>query len=334
VTSRRGLIAALALALGLGALGAAAGNLARYTLDVGTTLLVLVAVAQAWNLLAGFSRQFSLGVGAFVGTGAYAATLVMIHLGAGPLAAVVCGAAASAGLAVCLSPALLRLRGDYLTIGTLAAALAVQAWAVNASAVGGSSGLNVPLEAIPDNVMLFRLAVLVVLACSLATVWFMSSGVGLRMSAVGQDPAAAVTLGVNVWRLRLLALVVSSALTGAAGSVVALQQVHVEPIGTLGLTWTIDAILMTVVGGAGTLVGPALGAVLIHLGLTRQLSEQPVLGLVIEGVLLILVIRFVPRGIWPTLRDAVHRLLRRPPAPPVDPEPTPVPAEPRREPVS
>jgi branched-chain amino acid transport system permease protein len=333
VSARRGTLAALVLAVVLGALAAGATNLARYTLDVGTTLLVLIAVAQAWNLLAGFSRQFSLGVSAFVGTGAYAATLVMIHLGSGPLTAVLCGAVASAVLAVCLSPALLRLRGDYLTIGTLAAALAVQAWAVNASSVGGSSGLNVPLEVIPDNVTLFRLAVLVVLACSLATLWFMSSSVGLRMSAVGQDPDAAVTLGVNVWRLRLLALVVSSALTGAAGSVVALQQVHVEPIGTLGLTWTIDAILMTVVGGAGTLVGPALGAVIIHLGLTRQLGENPVLGLVLEGLLLILVIRFVPRGIWPTVRDGVVRLVRRP-APTPPPEVAPVPVEPRREPVA
>lgn len=281
----------------------AAPNLARYTLDLGTTLLILMTAAQAWNLLAGFTGQFSLGVSAFIGTGAYAAALAMIHWGVGAPLAVLIGALGAAVLALVLAPALIRLRGDYFTIGSLGAALAVQAWAVNADLVGRSAGIDVPVDLLPDNVELFRLAVAAAAAAALATIWLAGSSVGLRMLAVGQDQDAAVGMGINVFWLRTWGLVVSSLLTGAAGAVVALQQVHIEPTGTLGITWTINVLLMTVIGGLGTLLGPIIGTALIYLGLTKQLSDQPILGLVIQGIILIVLVRYAPRGLWPTMAD-------------------------------
>lgn len=322
-------IAALVLVM-VGTLLIAPG-LSRYTLDVGTTLLIYLVAVQAWNMLAGFSGQFSLGVSAFLGTGAYTTALLAIHAGAAPVLTIPGAALGAAVLALLLAPALLRLRGDYFTIGSLAAALALQAWAVNASVVGGSAGLDLPIDQLPDGLTLFRWAAGVATLTAVVAVVVRHSPFGLRLLAVRENPDAATGLGVDVFRQRLGVLVLSSALTGLAGSIVALQQVHLEPTGTLGLSWSIDVILMTVIGGVGTLVGPAVGTVLVYYGLTKQLAGAPVLGLVLEGLILIAVVRFTPRGLWPTAVDLLRRAVPgrsgRPPERPAE-RPAPEPSVP------
>lgn len=295
----------------------AAANLTAYTLDVGTSLLILVIAAQAWNVLAGFTGQFSLGTSAFIGTGAYTTALTMNHLDVGPWTALLAGALTGALLAVLLSPALLRLRGDYFTIGSLAAALGVQAFITNFDLVGRSSGMDIPFDRVPINVDLFRLALMGAVVAGLVSIWFARSPYGLRLAAVGQDQDAAVGLGISVFRLRLTAFAVSGALTGVAGAVVALQQVHVEPTGSLGVAWTISVVLMTIVGGLGTLLGPLLGVCVIYLGVTKQFAEQPVTGLVVQGLILIAVVRFAPAGIWPLVRHATVGVVRRRRRPPI-----------------
>ena len=307
--TRRVLVPVAALLVVLVVAVLSAPGLARYALDVGTTLLVYVVATQAWNMLAGFSGQFSLGVGAFLGTGAYSTALLMIHAGVAPVLALPGAAVGSALLAVVLAPALLRLRGDYFTIGSLAATLALQAWAVNAAVIGGSAGLDLPLDQLPDGVTLFDWAAVAAVLTAIVSVVVRHSPFGLRLLAVRENADAAVGLGVNVFRQRLAVLVLSSALTGLAGGIVALQQVHLEPTGTLGLSWSIDTVLMTIIGGVGTLVGPAIGTVLIYYGLTKQLADTPILGLVLEGLILIVVVRFTPRGLWPAACDLARKVV-------------------------
>lgn len=282
-------------------------NLARYTIDLMTTLLIYVAAAQAWNLLAGYGGQFSLGVALFYGTGSYATALVMMHLGMNPILAVGVAAIAAALLAAVLSPALLRLRGDYFSIGSLAATLAVQALVVNLDIAGKSSGIDVPTSAIPSNVGVFQLAVAVAFVAILVVIWTAGSKGGLQLLAIGQDQDAAVGLGVNVFRLRFIAFTLSALLTGAAGGVFALQQVHVEPGSAFSMSFTITVILMTIVGGIGTILGPIIGVVGIYLGLTQQLSSMPIMGLIIQGLVIILVVRFAPQGIWPLIAGIGRR---------------------------
>lgn len=305
----------------------AAPSLDRYSVDVLTTLLILITVAQAWNLLAGFAGQFSLGTAAFFGTGAYAVALVMIRLEVPPVLAVPAAAAASAVLSGLLAVPLLRLRGDYFAIGSLTAALALQALVVNLDWLGGSSGLDLPLVAVPAGVDLLYIALVIAAVTTAVCIVVRFSAFGLRLAAIRENADAAVGLGVSVTRHRLGALVLSGALTGAAGGVFALQQIHLEPGGTLGISWTIDAVLMTVIGGLGTIMGPILGAVLVDLLLTRQLGAQPVLGLVVEGVVLVAVVVVAPKGLWPTLADLCRRAIRGDAAPSTS-APQPAPREP------
>ena len=282
--------------------------LSRYQLDIATTLLAFIALAQAWNILAGYSGQFSLGASAFVGSGAYASGLVQIHLGVGYVVALAVAAVAGGALAAVLAWPLLRLRGDYFTIGTLAAALAIQAWAFNWPFAGGSTGLSLPIDLVPEPVVVFRLACVVAGVVMGAAYFVARSHFGLRLRAVRDHESAATGLGVSAFRHRLAALMISGVLTGLVGGLVAMQQVSFEPSGMLGISWTINALLMTIVGGLGTLMGPVVGAVVVYYLLTTLLAGYESLSIVIEGVLLVVIVRFAPRGLWPLLLRGVQRL--------------------------
>jgi len=283
-----------------------------YQLDILTTLLAFIALAQAWNILAGYGGQVSLGAGAFVGTGAYTAGLLELHAGVGYEVAILGAVFGGGALAAVLAVPLLRLRGDYFSIGTLAAALALQAWALNWSFAGGSTGANLPAAGIPGPVEIFQLACGIAAVAMICAYLVAHSNFGMRLKAVRDNESAAVGLGVSAYRHRLAALLVSGALSGLTGGLLAMQQISFEPTGMLGIGWTINALLMTIVGGIGTILGPVVGAVAVYYLLTKQLEEYQTLSVVIEGLLLIVIVivRFAPRGLWPLLLAGVGRLTR------------------------
>lgn len=287
------------------------GGLGRYQTQVVTTLLIYLSLAQAWNILAGFGGEVSLGVSAFVGTGAYGVGLVMLHSSISWLPALLIAAGAGTALALVLAVPLLRLRGDYFAIGTLAAALALQAWLVNWQFAGGSAGLSLPIDRTPMPGPLYQAAVAVAAIAIAATIAVKHSRFGLRLMAVRDNHAAAEGLGVSVFWHRFAALVISSALTALAGGLVALQQSSFEPVGMLGIGWTINALLMVVVGGSATVLGPVLGTVIVYYVLTKQFEAYPTVGLIIEGVMLIAIVRFAPQGVWPLATRTARAGLRR-----------------------
>ena len=282
-----------------------------YQLDILTTLLAFIALAQAWNILAGYGGQVSLGASAFVGTGAYTAALLELHAGAGYPVAILGALIGGGVLAAVLALPLLRLRGDYFSIGTLAAALALQAWALNWNFAGGSTGLNLPNEGIPGPVEIFQLACAIAAVAMIAAYLVAYSSFGMRLKAVRDNEPAAIGLGVSVFRHRLGALLISGALSGLTGGLLAMQQISFEPTGMLGIGWTINALLMTIVGGIGTILGPVVGAVAVYYLLTKQLESYQTASVIIEGLLLIIIVRFAPRGLWPLLFLGIKRLATR-----------------------
>ena len=288
-------------------------------LDVLTTLFAFIALAQSWNILAGFAGQMSLGTSAFVGSGAYAAGLLALHSHVGYGVALIGATVTGVLLAALLAVPLLRLRGDYFAVGTLAAALALQAWVLNWGFAGGSTGLSLPLGATPQPVALFQLACLVAALAMIVACLIRYSAFGNRLRAVRDNEAAAVGLGVSAFRHRLAALAISGGIAGLVGGLLAMQQISYEPTGMLGLGWTVNALIMTIVGGIGTLFGPAIGAILVYYVLTVKLQQYQTLSTIIEGVLLIVVVRFAPQGVWSLLvrgaRACVGRVgFRRPAA--------------------
>jgi branched-chain amino acid transport system permease protein len=268
-------------------------------LNVGVTLFAYIALAEAWNVLGGFSGQMSLGVGAFVGTSAYAMALTMVHLGWPWLPGLVVGTVAAGALSAVLAFPLLRLKGDYFAVGTLAAAMAIGAWVNNWSFAGASSGISLPIDAVPGLSPLYLIGLVVALVAVATAIVMRWRTFGVRLLSIREDDVGASLLGVGVFRYRLLVIVVSGMLTGLAGGIFALTQINFVPTDMFGMSWTIEALVMVVIGGMGTVIGPVVGAVAIYYGISTELATYPTLSLFLEGGLLLAVVRFVPGGLWP-----------------------------------
>jgi len=279
-----------------------------------STLLYLVlyaGLAQSWNLASGFGGQASLGHAAFLGAGAYAASIAMLHGGFPAAAALVVAAGAGATLAALAAVALLRLRGVYFAVGSRALAAAVLGLATIWNYTGASQGMSLPLDAVPGPDAIFYLAAAITLAAT-AVAWSLTrTRAGVRLMAVRDDEDAAAGLGVNPRAVRILAMAVSGGFAGLLGAVIALNQVIVTPDNVFGMDWTVAMLVMTITGGAGTVVGPIAGAFVVYYLIQQQLLDYPTLSAVLSGVLLIAVVRFTRDGIWGALCAGARKLARK-----------------------
>ncbi len=263
-----------------------------------TTLFALVAIAQAWNILAGFGGQTSLGVAAFTGTGGYAVALLMLHASMSLLEAMVLSAVAGGLLAAIFAPAVFRLRGPYFAVGTLGLALAIQAWMQNWSYSGGSQPLSLPFAGIPSQAGIYRIAVAIATLTMLVAWLVRRSEFGLRLMAVRDNERAARALGVDAFRVKTFTFVVSGALMALAGGLIAVQSSSIEPVSAFGPGFTIDAVVMTVVGGMGTLVGPVVGVLVVFYGIQQQFQSSADVSQLLTGVALLVIVVVWPQGLW------------------------------------
>lgn len=292
---RVGLARAAGSAAALALIGLAPLVVAREDwLNLGVVFFLVVALAQSWNIMGGLAGQVNLGHAAFFGLGALvtrylwtAGTPVAVAMGAGTAVATV------AGLAVGLVA--FRLRGAYFAIGTLALAEVLRI------AVGN---LLPEISTLPGAaIAAYRLshryyaAALLAVGSTLVVAWLASSRLGLAMEAIREDEAAAEASGVGAFRVKLAAVAVSTSLAGLAGGVFAFYHISYYPQHAFGPTWTFDAVLVTFIGGVGTVHGPVLGAALFVF-LREYLALHWVdLHLLIFGVLFIAIVLLLPGGL-------------------------------------
>ncbi len=291
------------LPLGRGAAaGVALGGLALLPLLVprddvlNFVFLVLLAVtlAESWNILAGYAGQVNLGHAAFFGLGALVARRLWVG-GTPILLAMGAGAAVATAFAMIIGAAAFRLRGAYFAIGTLALGEILRTLAGN---------LFPEISTVPAaGIAAYRLAHRYYLALLLATaavgsvVLLARSRLGLGMQAIREDEEAAEASGVGALRLKLVALALSTALAGLAGGLFAYYHISYYPAHPFGPHWTFDALLMTFIGGVGTVHGPILGAVL-YMVLKEHLAVRWVdLHLLIFGLLFIAIVLLLPGGL-------------------------------------
>lgn len=282
----------------------------RGQLDVLTSLLLYAAGASAWNLIGGFAGQFSVANSAFVGAGAYV-TVMVLRTSDWPFGLALLAAAAGGGvLALVAGFALFQLRDALFVIGSMALALAALLWMSNWDFTSAAIGISAPISSLPDRPTLYLLAVGVALVAILVSVYVRHSMFGLRLMTVRDDEGVAAAVGLSPMRLKLAAFALSGTVTGAMGGVLALQQVTVEPVSVFSIQWSMLFIVMAVVGGIGTVWGPLLGAVIVHLGLVVQLKAFPTLSLLIQGIVLVVLILLLPRGALGALDRVRARLVR------------------------
>jgi len=306
----RRLLGPAAALVALLALAAGPGYLSEYDLVLAFTLFNFMSMAQAWNLVGGYGGMFSLGHAMFVGIGGYATGLLLVHTGLPLAAAIALAALIAAGVGVLVSIPILRLQNVYLSVATLGIAVAAQVWFINWDYSGATSGLNLPIDTLLTYEQLYYLAA-GVLVLTNVVVWLLVRGrFGLRLMAIRGDEQVARESGVRVVPVKIVAFTVSALLVGLVGAISAVQSLTLEPYTAFGLTFTINMIVMSVIGGIGTIVGPLLGAFVVF-ELEQQLQDYPSWSWLIIGVALIVIIRLAPGGLWGVIVRAADRLTSR-----------------------
>ncbi|MGH2894889.1 MAG: ABC transporter permease subunit, partial [Solirubrobacteraceae bacterium] len=269
-----------------------------YDVVVGYQILQLAALAQAWNLMAGYGGLVSLATAAFIGIGSYTTTDLLLHTGVPMLGAFVVAGLVGAAFAVLVSVPMFRFRGLYFTIGTLVLAELLGQFMLNWNGLGGNAGLSL-LGAGPGDSALYWYTLALAVLATLVLVVARRLRLGSALLSIRDNEEVAREVGVPTFQTKLVAFAVSGFVMGVVGGVQAVKLGHIDPSGAFTLQWTIDVVNATIIGGAGTIFGPLLGAVLI-VEFAVQLSNYPELHVAITGLILILVIRFAPRGIWGT----------------------------------
>ena len=312
----RGRKALLALALVLLALPWFASG---YVLSIAILVLYFALAGQAWNVMMGFCGQLSLGHSLYVGVGAYTAAALFVHGGIGPWAGV------WAAIAVCMLLGavigLLAFRfgigGVYFALLTIAFAEFTRLGFDHWDWLGASGGFFLPVAQREHNdllnlrgapVMFYYLALALAAGSLWLCAWLLRTRTGYYWQAIREDQDAAQALGVNTFRYKMLAVLISSAMTGVAGVFYAFYYNNLFPEQIFNMGRSIEIILGPIIGGVGTLFGPVVGAaVLTPLAdlITEILAaagiEIPGVKQVFYGLALLVVVMFLPNGIWPPL---------------------------------
>ncbi len=266
-----------------------------YWLQIGFRALIYLSLAEGWNLMAGSAGLVSLGASCFVGLGAYVVFGLLNKLDMPPPLALALAAAAGGALAAFVSPALFRLRGLYFTVGTLALAELLRLTMINVSLFGGATGIFLAQDP-PDLPALFHCALVVAFLASLAITFCARTRASVILRAVRDDEDAAAQMGVRPFRVKLAAFALASAISAMAGGVQAIKLGAIEPYGIFGLQWSIDVLSMAIIGGVGLRLGPLVGVIFV-IALGELLADYPEAHVAIAGVILIVLIRFAPRGV-------------------------------------
>jgi branched-chain amino acid transport system permease protein len=276
-----------------------------YIKDILFYVFLYILLGQGFNVLAGYTGLVSLGQAAFFGMGALVARMLWVS-GLPSYLAIAGGGVASMGVSAIIGLPCLRLRGAYFSMGTLALTIICNVVASNVFIT--ESFLPPAHMAAYSTTLRYYAGLLLALAATVMVYRLANSKLGMGMIAIREDEDAARSVGVYVFRRKLQALLISAFTTGIAGGLFAFYQVALYYYQGFSPLWSFDAILVTFIGGSGTLFGPVLGAV-FYVGLKEIFALTLGKGhIVIFGVIFILVVLFFPRGlatVWEKIRLGV-----------------------------
>jgi len=304
----------LAVLLAVGVLVALPWMVSSYAVTVLIFIFFYAYLGQAWNIVGGYAGQLSAGHAAFVGVGGYAAALLSMHAGLTPWIGMWIGGMLAAALGAFIGYLGFRfgLRGFYFVLLTVAFAEICRVVALNVDAVGGALGLYISFTGNPrqfqfqDNRVYYYVALALMLGAT-ALVWALERHrLGAYLTAIRQDEGACEALGIDTLRCKMVAMVLSSFLTGVGGTFYAFYLFSLQPNAVFGIPLSVEIIIRPIVGGAGTVLGPLLGSFILSplAEISRTYFAQggwSGVHLIVYGLLLISVVLFLPRGAYPAL---------------------------------
>ena len=282
-----------------------------YTHNIVGLTFVFMAAALAWNWLGGYVGQISFGHSAMFGVGGFVAARIMLSSGLPFGVAWLLGGLVAGCYGLLWGHPTLRLRGPYFSIATIGVGEATRLIATYWSDfTGGSSGLSLPLAGNPTKYELYWYGLYLLGAAVLISYWLRRSRIGLGLLAIKEDVEAAGDVGVNPTLYQDLVLFLSGTMVGICGGFYASYQAFIDPQDMFSFDRSIGLILMAVIGGIGTILGPIWGAIVFVIIQEFLLANYSELYLGLYGALLILIILFEPLGLTGIVQR-LRRLLRR-----------------------
>ena len=285
----------------------------RFWLGFWTTTLFFALLGQSWNILGGYCGQVSFGHAVFFGTGAYATAVLQVRYGLDPWtsAALAIGAGALVGAFIGTLTFRYGLRGSYFALVTLAFAEVFRVLATSWEFTGSGFGMLIPMKQGAANLQFadrttFYYVILLLVAVAYLLTWRLErSRFGAYLVAIRENEDAAQALGINAFRMKLAAITVSGAMAAVAGVFYMQYYLFVDSHVGYGPAMSVNALLGPLIGGAGTVFGPLIGAVALG-GMAELtsllLGKEPGVNLLAFGVLLLVVLRFLPNGLMGLIR--------------------------------
>ena len=264
---------------------------------IATTVAMFVVMASAWNIIGGLTGYASFGNVAFFGLGAYTAGVVVTNLGLPFALALVLAPLVAAAFAVIVGIPLLRLRGHYFAVATLGVGVAVGEVVNNLEPLGAATGLFLPI--VRSDLLFFYLMLGAALLAVLTTWVILRTRFGYGLLAIRENEEAAAVIGVNTTFYKVAAFCIAAALTGIAGAIFAQWNSFINQDNAFAISDNVQMILMAVIGGTGTVLGPVAGAISLELIIQRLAGggSGSVFSQIGLGVLLAVCVIFIPRGV-------------------------------------
>jgi len=313
-------LAVTAAVLVLVALPVFPGFFGSYAVTLFTLIFFYGFLGQAWNVVGGYAGQLSAGHAAFLGVGAYTAALLSVERGITPWVGMFAGGALAAVLGAVVGFLGFRfgLRGFYFVLLTVALSEICRILAGNTEAVGGALGYYISFTGNPrqfqfqDPRAYYYIALGLMLGATALVMWLERRRFGVYLAAIREDESASEAAGVDTFKYKMLAMLLSSFLTGLGGTFYAFYLFSLQPSTVFGIPLSVEIIIRPIVGGAGTALGPVVGSFILSplAELSRHYFSQGGwhgAHLIAYGALLIAVVLFLPEGAYPRLARALRR---------------------------
>ncbi|MFI5076869.1 MAG: branched-chain amino acid ABC transporter permease [Vicinamibacteria bacterium] len=263
--------------------------------------IALLVLAHMWNLLAGYAGLLSIGQQAYVGLGGYALIVLADDLGVDPFLSVPLAGLIAMAIALPTAALVFRFQGGYFAVGTWAVAEVFRLLVANTGALGRGTGRTLkavfPLARETRELVTYYIALALAVAALVGIYVFLRARFGLGLMAVRDSEAASQTLGIDVFRTKLIVYLLAAFGTGATGAVIYRNLRRISPDAAFSINWTASTIFIVVIGGIGTLEGPLLGAVVFFV-LRELLADYGAWYMILLGALAVSVMLAYPQGLW------------------------------------
>lgn len=268
--------------------------------------IYLLALAQMWNLLAGYAGMVSIGQQAWIGVGGYALIVLADDLGLNPFLAVLLAGVVAALIAWPTALLVFRLRTGYFAVGTWVVAEVFRLLIASSTdwlkgGLGRTLAAAGALERSQRELYTYLLAVAIGLGLLLLVYGLMRSKIGLALTAIRDNEAAAASLGINTYTTKLWVYLLCAFGTAVTGALIYLNLLRITPNAAFTVQWTAFMVFIVVIGGIGTIEGPIVGA-LIFFVIREYLSNFGEWSFILLGVVAVVMMLFAPQGLWGLLK--------------------------------